>query len=249
MTKIVIANWKMNPASAPAAKTLFNSVLKAARKSGPVKIVIAPPFVFFPFFKKNKNLALAGQDVFWANSGAYTGEISAAMFKSLGVGYAIVGHSERRKHLGETDELINKKIKAALAAGLKTVLCVGESERVGENFHNFVREELKKDLKGVSLRAARNLIIAYEPIWAISGDNGRVIKPGDLFEMITYIRRTLMDILGKPAAYRTPILYGGSVQAENVAEFLEIDGLDGFLVGHASLSAKEFIGIVKAIKK
>ena len=140
MTKIVIANWKMNPASGLQAKRLFSSVFKKTKEIKRAKIIIAPPFIFLPFFKKKSNLALAGQDVFWSNSGAYTGEISPAMLKSLGVGYVIVGHSERREHLGETDELINKKVKAALGAGLKAVLCVGESERSGENFHNFVRE-------------------------------------------------------------------------------------------------------------
>ena len=164
------------------------------------------------------------------------------MLKNSGVGFVIVGHSERRETLGESDEIINKKTKAALEAGLKVVLCVGERDRDNVNFQNFVRDELKADLRFVSKRAARNLIIAYEPIWAIG--TGRSAKPEDVFEMTTFIRRTLLDILGKKAAYATPVLYGGSVSSGNASKFVEVQGVSGLLVGGASLLVKDFLKIV-----
>lgn len=245
MKKIIIANWKMNPATGKQALRLFRAVSLGVKNASRAEVIIAPPFIYLSLLRGGA-VKLGAQDVFWAHEGAYTGEISVYMLKSLKVKYVIVGHSERREHLNETDEMVNKKVKTVLKAGLKTVLCVGEKDRADENFQNFVREELKKDLKGVSQKAAKNLIIAYEPIWAIG--TGRTVKPTDLFEMATFIRRSLLDILGKRAAYGTPILYGGSIDAKNAGQFLTVDGVNGLLVGGASLSVKEFLGIVNSVR-
>ena len=246
MKKIFIANWKMSPQSFNAAEKLAKGVLRGLKvmKRRP-EIVLCPPFLWLTDFShKIKQVKWGAQDVFWKWEGAYTGEVSPKMLKNSGVGFVIVGHSERRETLGESDEIINKKTKAALEAGLKVVLCVGERDRDNVNFQNFVRDELKADLRFVSKRAARNLIIAYEPIWAIG--TGRSAKPEDVFEMTTFIRRTLLDILGKKAAYETPILYGGSVNPKNARRFLNVKGMNGLLVGKASVSAREFISIVLA---
>lgn len=236
----------MNPQSYGAAEKLVRGVLAGLKnKKSRSEIVLCPPFSWLTDFshKIKKGVKWGAQNVFWASSGAYTGEISPGMLKNSGVRYVIIGHSERREHALETDEIVNKKLRASLETGLKAVLCVGERERKEPNFQNFVREELKEDLKGLPRRLAKNLIIAYEPIWAIG--TGRTVKPKDLFEMATYIRRSLLDILGKRPAYETPILYGGSVTAGNAKEFLASGGVNGFLIGGASLSAREFVKIVQ----
>ncbi len=234
----------MNPQNYDAAEKLVRGVLIGLKR---VKIrpevVLCPPYTWLTDFSHNKKEVKWGaQDVFWELSGAYTGEISPKMLKSSGVSHVIVGHSERREFLGETDEMINKKVKAALKAGLKTVLCVGERDRNEPNFQNFVKDELAADLTGVSVRLAKNLVIAYEPLWSIG--TGNTPEPDDIFEMATYIRRNIFDILGKKAAYNTPILYGGSVNSKNAAGFLRTKGISGLLVGGASLEPKEFVGII-----
>lgn len=246
MKKIIVANWKMNPATPKQAIQLFRDTESAAKGVKKAKIVIAAPFIFIPLFKRSRFIDLGAQDAFWRDSGPYTGEISGRMLKAAGVRYVVVGHSERREHLAETDFMINKKVKATLNAGLKVVLCVGERDRKDENFHRFVRNELNEDLKGISKKRAQNLVIAYEPIWAIG--TGKTVKPQDLFEMVTYIRRSLLEIFGQSTLRHIPVLYGGSVNGANTHNFLEVDGVGGLLVGGASLSAKEFTRIIKGVK-
>ena len=234
----------MNPQTPEKAVDLYKKIVLGTRKVRKSKIVIAPPFVFLSLLRKIGGFELGAQDVFWEQDGAYTGEVSARMLKSSGASYVIVGHSERREVLGESDEFINKKVKAALKSGLKTVLCVGERDRNDSNFQNFIKNQLEADLDGISKNHARNLIIAYEPVWAIG--SGRADSADDVFEMATYIRRSVFDILGKKAAYETPVLYGGSVSAKNAGRFLNVKGTNGLLVGGASVQAREFIGIVSA---
>jgi len=254
MKKIIIANWKMNPQSFSAAEKLARGVLaELKRVKNSFEIILCPPFPWLTDFshKIKKGVRWGAQDVFWANppdgKGAYTGEVSADMLKNSGVRYVIVGHSERREFAFETDEVVNKKMKAALKAGLKPVLCVGERERKDPDFQNFVREQLRHGLKGLAGRLAKNIIVAYEPVWAIG--TGHPVKPGDLFEMAVFIRRVLLDVLGKKAAYNTPVLYGGSVDEKNAAEFARSGGVNGFLVGGASLSAREFAKIIRAVNE
>ena len=231
MKRIVIANWKMNPKNIAEAKKLAAGFIRLGGIRKKINLVIAPPFVYFPIF--GVKFELAAQNAFYETSGAYTGEISPAMLYSLGIRHVILGHSERREHSGETDSVINSKVKAALNSGLGVVLCVGEKSRDDENFQVFVRDQLRKDLEGISKRYSAKIIIAYEPIWAIG--TGKTVKPEDLYEMTTYIRRTLLDLLGKNAAHRIPVLYGGSVSAKNSKSFLDVNGVNGLLVGGASL--------------
>ncbi len=234
----------MNPKTTEEAKKLFRKASEIKTKKS--EIIIAPPFIYLPLLKSRK-IKLAAQDVFYKQEDAYTGEISPAMLKSLGVNYALVGHSERRMEIGEDDELINKKVKAGLKAGLKIILAVGEKQRDGEEFWKFLKNQIKSDLRGVQKKLAKNLIIAYEPVWAIG--TKKPIYPGDLLETAIFIRRTLLDIFGRKIALTVKILYGGSVEPENAREFLETEGISGLLVGNASLDAEKFKKIIKETDK
>ncbi len=239
--KLVIFNLKMN---AP--------VLADWRKIGKSKadVVVCPPFVYLTAFKTKtlKNFKLGAQDCFWEGRGAYTGEISPEMLKNLGAEYVIIGHSERRKYLGETDEMINKKIIAALKTGLKVVFCVGENSVIRKRdikaVKNFIKGQLKKDLEEISkLRTqSSNLIIAYEPVWAIG--TGKACKPEDALEMVKFIKQILKTQNSK---LKTRILYGGSVDGENVADFIKYKDIDGVLVGGVSLKPKEVLKIIKKV--
>ena len=255
--KIIIANWKMNPATFEKARTLFNSLLSVKSRQLKVEIVVTPPFIYLSELLNLKRYKLhassfkiASQDVFWENGGAYTGEISPKMLKNLGVNYAIIGHSERRKYIGETDEMINKKVIAAMKESLKVILCVGEPLEVrkkGEKAEmNFVKTQLQKDLKNIeklSVVGSRSLVIAYEPIWAIG--TGVPAHPNDALEMIKYIKQ----LLAKSYKLKARVLYGGSVDSKNIKGFLKYNEIDGALVGGASINAKEFKKIVEKISK
>jgi triosephosphate isomerase len=238
MKKLIVFNWKMNPASKKEAMSLIKEYSDGA--------IVAPPFVYLGLLK-NKKIKLASQDVFWEESGAYTGEISPKMLKDLGVEYAIIGHSERRQYMGETDEAINKKIKASLSAGLKVILCVGETlaiRKKGKKFvESFVKKQLVAGLKGLEDLNAENLIIAYEPIWAIG--TGVACDPEDARKTIGFIGGVLVSSFGikKPA-----VLYGGSVNSQNIKSFVQLNEIGGALVGGASLKKDEVNKIIKLTK-
>jgi len=223
----------MNPGSLEEAKKIFNKIKIAAGKLKKVETVICPPFVYLPSLR-----ATGAQNIFYEEKGAYTGEISVKMLKDLGVKYVIIGHSERRE-MGETDEIINKKIKAGLEAGLKVVFCVGEKKRDGENeYLNFVKNQINKGLKNIPKKFFKNLIIAYEPVWAISSQKrARADNPESALKMAVFIKRTLLSPI--------PILYGGSVNPENAGGFLFKSGMNGLLVGGQSLIPENFIKILK----
>jgi len=252
MKKLIVANWKMNPSTPEEARELFNGVSKIAKKIRKAKIVICPPFIYLSLFPKNPKISLGSQDVFWEDSGSYTGEVSARMLKNLGVEYVIIGHSEKRR-LGETDEIINKKIKQALKNKLKVIFCVGELERdEGGEYLQFVKDEIIKGLDKIPAKLFKNLIIAYEPVWAIS-TNGKSGKarfntdtPENAQEMAIYAKRVLVSIFGR-IARNIPVLYGGSVDAKNAASFLNKEGIDGLLVGRASWNVKTFGELLKNI--
>lgn len=248
---IVIANWKMNPETASEAKRLFRAVVKGARGVKNVDVVIAPSFVYLNMFHVSSfrfHVKLAAQDCFWEEKGAYTGEISPAMLKNLGVTHVIIGHSERRMHLGETDEMVNKKIKAVLKTGLTPILCVGERVRERANeIPASVGEQVKKALAGLKKNEFKNGIIAYEPVWAIG--TGMPDTAEGATRAALYIRKTVRDILGGKTADSLRVIYGGSVNAKNAASFIskDIRGMEGSLVGGASLDADEFVQIAKSV--
>ena len=243
---LIIANWKMNPSRASEAILLAKKIEKGIPRTPNAEVVIAPPFPFLvqvaSVLKKSK---LGVQDVFWEKEGARTGEVSTGMLKDLCVNYCIIGHSERRA-LGETDEQINKKIKAVLKSRIMPALAVGEKKRMPEaKMRRVLETQLKKDLNGISKVAFKNGIIAYEPVWAIG--IGLSATPEHARKALGVIRKTLQH-LWKTERIPTRILYGGSVNAKNAATFLSKKGggMDGMLVGGASLNAKEFVGIVRA---
>ncbi|KKT21566.1 MAG: Triosephosphate isomerase [Parcubacteria group bacterium GW2011_GWB1_43_8] len=241
--KIIVANWKMNPASLKEAKILFASAKKAASRLSNVETVICPPFIYIAELGHSMSkLKLGAQDVSRFDfEGARTGEVSAKMLKNLGVKYVIIGHSERRR-LGETNEIINKKIGISLSLGLKVIFCVGEETRDEEGkFAEIVEQQINEGLKGLSQNLMKGLIIAYEPVWAISGNaKSKADNSESAFQMAIFIRKILMDIVGNELARKTPILYGGSVGPSNAKQFLKDGQMEGLLAGNKSLDKEEF---------
>lgn len=254
MKKLIVFNWKSNPATASTAIKLAKAVENAVPKKNLSNIVIAPPFLFLEdvggIIKKTK---LGSQDTFWQDVGPYTGEISWHQEKNIKVKYVIIGHSERRQILKETDEMINKKVLAALKAGLKIILCVGEPLKIRKKskraIENFIKSQLQKDLKNIENlklparpeKIKNSLIIAYEPIWAI-GTN-QADTPQDAVEMIKFIKKILLRTTNY--GLQTKILYGGSVDGKNIKNFVKYKEINGFLVGHASLKINEIKNIIK----
>ena len=242
--KIIIANWKANPNSLEEA-VLMAKKIEAGLKQSNIEVVIAPPFPFLEGVGRVlKKAKLGSQNSFFAKSGPYTGEVSINQLKSLSVKCVIVGHSERRSNLGETDEIINKKILSLLENGFRPILCVGEKER--KDSAAIIKDELQKALKGVKKNSLKNLIVAYEPIWAISTTSGAIADtPDNAFRIKIYIKKIISNLYGREAADIVKIIYGGSVNSSNIAGFLEEGQMDGALVGGAGLKPEEFIAIVK----
>lgn len=244
---LIIANWKMNPATFAEAVLLARKIERGLAGIRGVEVVIAPPFPFLMevgrVLKKSK---LGSQDIFWADIGPYTGEVSWRQLKEVGAEYAIIGHSERKLHIGENDEMINKKVRAALEHGVSPVLCIGERERAGNDIPGTVGEQLKNALRGVKKSFLKGLIVAYEPVWAISTMPGaRPDTPDNAFRALVYIRKTITRLYGRTAGETVRIIYGGSVKAGNIASFLREGKMEGALVGGASLDPKEFVKIVR----
>ena len=236
MPKLVIANWKMNPRTVEDAVNL-------AKKSDAEGLVICPPLPFLKTVKtKLKKAKLGAQDVFWESEGAYTGEVSPPQLKDLGVEYVIIGHSERRQNLGETDEMIAKKIKAAMDNDLIPILCVGETKAQRDS--GATKEIIEKQLRSaLSLSwGASNavLVVAYEPIWAIG--SGAADTPENTINVVRFIK----DILATGVyVENSKIIYGGSLTSENAEKFFAYDEIEGALVGGASLDPKEIKKIIR----
>src|SRR3989344_2656130 len=245
--KIIIGNWKRNPRTVKGGEKLFAGIAGAVRGVKKTEIVVCPPYLYLERLKKfSRKIVLGSQDSFWEDLGAYTGEISPDMLYNLGVRYVILGHSERRE-LGEIDGFVNKKIKSALGAGLVPILCVGEKERdANHEYFGAEKSQGERCLKGVSKNLISKIIIAYEPVWALSTTALRHdATPADSREMAIFIRKTLSDLSSPEIAAETRIIYGGSVNMKSAKDFLESGGVDGLLPGRASLDAEEFVEIVK----
>lgn len=245
--KLIVANWKMNPESLTEAKKIFLGIKKVAGKLLNVQTVICPPFIYLEkiiSLYQGHRIAIGAQDVFEKNTGSFTGMISPNMLKKSGIGYVILGHSERRA-LGESDERINNKVKASLRSGLKVILCVGEKERDSQGqYFIFIKNQILNSLEGVAKNSLDNLSIAYEPIWAISNNSkNKAMSSDQIYEMIIFIKKVLFDKFG--IKIKTPqILYGGSVNSKNTKEILEKGGVDGLLIGRAGLDIKKFSDIL-----
>ncbi|MBQ3201840.1 MAG: triose-phosphate isomerase, partial [Clostridia bacterium] len=211
-------------------------------------VVICPPYLAIPTaaeLVKGTNIALGAQNIHWAEKGAFTGEISAKMLKEVGVSYAIIGHSERRQYFGETDETVNMRTKAAIAAGITSIICVGESleERETGKTEAIVSAQAEKALAGIEAEDVKALVIAYEPIWAIG--TGKTATKEQANETIACIRETVKKLYGKETAEAVRIQYGGSMNPKNAAELMAMPEIDGGLIGGASLKAEDFSKVVK----
>lgn len=249
MKPLIVANWKCNPTNLAEAKQLFNLIKRGIGKIKKAKVVICPPFVYLPILKKS-NLILSAQNCFWEESGPFTGEVSPKMLKDLGCQYVILGHSERRRHFGETDEMINKKLKAALKAGLSPIFCVGNKKKESEEDIKEIGSRLERGLQGLKKSTLSKLIVVYEPIWAISTTIGGVAATSsDAMEGAIYIRKILTKLLGKTIAQKIKILYGGSVDSKNINNFIYEAQMDGVLIGAASLNPKDFVEAVKNVSR
>ena len=212
------------------------------------EVVVAPPFTsLYPVAKEigGTKIKLAGQNMFWEESGAYTGEISASMLKDAGCEFVIIGHSERRQFFGETDEFVNKKTKAALKHNLAPIVCVGErlEEREKGKTFEVIERQVRGGVAGFEASEMKKVIIAYEPVWAIG--TGKTATPGQANEVHLFIRNLLKTLFGKEISESLPILYGGSVKPDNIKGLMEQSDIDGALVGGASLDAKGFLKIIK----
>jgi len=247
LSYFIIANWKMNPENLGKAKSLLSSVEVSLTDSNK-EIVICPPVIFLPSLRQIINRChLGSQNVFYEKQGAFTGEISTGMLKDAGCEYVILGHSERRQYFGETDEVVNKKVLAVLGAGLKPVICLGEPERQAENIGEILKKQLSIILSGVAKQKLKEVVLVYEPIWAISTTpNSQPCLPDDALTVYLFLRKTLIQIYGHGLAEKILILYGGSVNAKNVADYVKISQFNGLLVGSASLKSEEFIKIIKS---
>jgi triosephosphate isomerase len=230
MKPLIIANWKMNPSSLVEAKKLFNAMKN-------LDVVICPPACYLDskIRLSGTKFTLGAQNCHWEEKGAYTGEISPKTLKEMGVKYVIVGHSERRIHFQETDEMINKKLKAILKLGLVPILCIGERE--GESAEAIVEKQLNDDLKQITDNDIKKIIVAYEPVWAISTSGGKICSPEYAKKMFNSIRQR----------FNGKIIYGGSVDSKIINNYLRV-GFEGALVGGASIKVDEFIRTVKCVK-
>jgi len=238
MEKIIVANWKMNPSSVEDAKSLFDAVKNGINNSK-AEVIICPPYVYLPLLK---GLVLGAQNVSHKDSGAFTGQVSAVMLKNLGVKYSIVGHSESRQYLKETDEVINLKIKECLNNDLKPIFCIGEDE--GQRKTEILESQIMKSLAGVSQEQLKDIIIAYEPIFAIGTGKNCSVK--ETKESVLIIKNTISKLYSQKAADEMKIIYGGSVNSQNAADYLESANVQGLLVGGASLKPEEFIKIANS---
>jgi len=242
---IIAGNWKMHMTPSEAVN-LVNE-LKPLVADTDVEVVVIPPFVDLVDVKKaldGSNIKLGAQNMHWEEKGAFTGEVSPLMLKEIGVEYVVIGHSERRQYFAETDETVNRKVKSALNHGLKPIVCVGEtlSQREDGKAFDVVREQTKKALDGVLKNDVINVVIAYEPIWAIG--TGKTATSKDANDVIKVIRETIASIYDTSTANDVRIQYGGSVKPDNAKELMSESDIDGALVGGASLKAQDFAKIV-----
>lgn len=248
MRRVFGANWKMNGTVAGALEFLERMAGMGSSSVSP-ELVLFPPFTVLPMLRESAvraGMALGGQDLFWEESGAYTGEISTGMLREAGAEWFLAGHSERRHVLGESDRIVRKKLEKGLRNGLKGILCVGElrEEREEGRTEEVVRGQIDAALSGLEEASACNLVVAYEPVWAIG--TGLTATPEEAERMHRLIRQWVGDLGGAVSPEELRIQYGGSVKPDNAADILSRPSIDGALVGGASLQADSFMAIVRS---
>lgn len=251
MRKAVIAgNWKMFK-TVREAVALISDLKKNLSRTDDREIIVAPPFTALTFVAqelKGSFIKLSAQDCFWEKEGAYTGEVSSVMLKDAGCSHVIIGHSERRQYFGETDDTVNKKVKAALGAGIIPIICIGETlgEREAEKTFTVIERQLKGGMNTLPINDSQRFIIAYEPVWAIG--TGKTATSEQAEEVHAFIRGLLEKVYNRSAAHGIRILYGGSVKPENIDVLMAKPDIDGSLVGGASLKADTFTRICQFIR-
>ena len=242
----IAGNWKMYK-TVHEAVVFVKELKSAVRDIADVEIVVAPPFTAVHAVAeaaRNSNIGVAGQDVYWEREGAFTGEVSPAMLKEAGAEYAIVVHSERRRLFGETDAIVNRKVTAAIGAGLTSIVCIGETleERERDETFAVLDRQIKEGLDGFSVEQIAELVVAYEPVWAIG--TGRTATSAQAGDAHAHIRKRLRQWFGADAADRCHVIYGGSVKPDNIGELIAEPDVDGALVGGASLDVRSFADLV-----
>ncbi|MFH1626745.1 MAG: triose-phosphate isomerase [bacterium] len=248
-TKLIVANWKMNPASVKDAKKIIEQIKKKSETFTNISLIICPPFIFlnevFKIISLSKKIILGAQDVFVGQGSSHTGEIGIELLKKIGVQYVLIGHSERRDFL-DSGEIIKEKTWESLKKGFKVILCIGEKERNEHgDYYNEIKKQIEDTLIKLPKKLIKNLIIAYEPVWAISkSKNSEAIKPEQLYEITIFIKRLLSDILGIKETKKIKLLYGGSVNKNNFKEISKVNNIDGFLIGRESLNVKNFLELI-----
>ncbi|OUO60731.1 triose-phosphate isomerase [Olsenella sp. An270] len=249
--RMIAGNWKMNKTYSEGVVLAQGLADELKDGTGDVDVVVCPPAVDLKGVSEvieqtSASFALGAQNVYWEESGAYTGETAPDMLEAVGATHCIIGHSERRDYFGETDEDVNKKAKALMAHSIVPISCCGESLEVREagKHVEFVVDQIKKDTEGLTITDPSKYVIAYEPIWAIG--TGKTATADDAQEVCGAIRATLVEVFGEETAQGIRILYGGSAKPENIAGFLEKEDVDGALVGGASLKADSFAAMVKS---
>lgn len=244
--KVIAGNWKMNK-NLTESQELVSKIINGLGGNTKCDVIVCPPFTSLNevhSLVKNSPVKLGAQNMYFENSGAFTGEISADMLLSVGCEYVILGHSERRAIFGESDDVINKKIKKALESGLNCIFCVGESLEQRENGSamDVVKNQIQKGLEGIDVSGLSKIIIAYEPVWAIG--TGKTATPAQAQEVHSFIRNIIAENFSEEAADNLIIQYGGSVKPENAGELLHQPDIDGALVGGACLKADSFLSII-----
>jgi triosephosphate isomerase len=247
--KFIAGNWKMNT-TVEEAEALASDVVKTVGNVTDVDIAVCPPFtnlLAVAKILKGSSIKLGAQDVHWESKGAYTGKVSCSMLKSVGVTYVIVGHSEQRQYFHETDETVNKKVKAVLASGLLPIICIGETldERKSGQMDSVIEKQVKGAFSGIEPSVVTLCTIAYEPVWAIG--TGETATPQQANDAHIFIRKLIEKLYDKEIAASLRIQYGGSMKPENARELLAQSDVDGGLIGGASLKASDFAGIVKPV--
>jgi triosephosphate isomerase len=245
---LIIGNWKMNPGTLIEAKKLAGKFRRTAPELKNIETVICPPFPFLlPLTPKNtvRNFHMGAQSASNEELGSHTGMVSALMLKDIGVEYVIVGHSEERKR-GDTNEIVSKKLLNVLNAGLTAVVCVGEDIRDADGaYMEGLKNQIKDTFANVPKKFAKNIVIAYEPVWAIGG--AEAMKPEDVYETSLFVKKVFADVFTPDVGVKVNVLYGGSVNFHNAPEIIRIGQVDGLLVGRESVSANGFVDLLKAV--
>ena len=247
---MIVGNWKMNPATLDEAKKIGRKTRNLASKLIQTEVVVCPPFPFVSAAGSRKNPSnyfLGAQSVSFVSGGPHTGEVSVSMLKSLGTKYVIVGHSEERL-AGDGDEIVAKRAGAVVEAGLTPILCVGEKTRDENGSHfDFIRDQIKGSLANISKLHSRDIVLAYEPVWAIGAKEA--MQPADVYEMSLFVKKVFADIFGTDSGTKVTVLYGGSVNFRNAADIISIGKVDGLLVGRESVNIPGFSELLKTVDK